>query len=59
MAVNPAFRSWVSDPATCTWVAASAGTGKTKVLTDRVLSLLLHGAAPEKILCLYSRKIFL
>lgn len=52
MATSTEFRSWVSDPATCTWVAASAGTGKTKVLTDRVLSLLLHGAAPEKILCL-------
>ena len=24
------------------WVAASAGTGKTKVLTDRVLNLMLH-----------------
>jgi len=34
------------------WVAASAGTGKTKVLTDRVLSLLLSGSRPERILCL-------
>jgi ATP-dependent helicase/nuclease subunit A len=34
------------------WVAASAGTGKTKVLTDRVLALLLHGSAPSRILCL-------
>ena len=34
------------------WVAASAGTGKTKVLTDRVMCLLLSGASPEKILCL-------
>ncbi|MBT5654986.1 MAG: double-strand break repair helicase AddA, partial [Alphaproteobacteria bacterium] len=34
------------------WVAASAGTGKTKVLIDRVLTLLLEGASPEKILCL-------
>ncbi|MEE9210807.1 MAG: double-strand break repair helicase AddA [Kiloniellales bacterium] len=34
------------------WVAASAGTGKTKVLTDRVLSLMLHGTAPARILCL-------
>ena len=34
------------------WVAASAGTGKTKVLTDRVLSLLLAGSRPERILCL-------
>ena len=34
------------------WVAASAGTGKTKVLTDRVLALLLGGSAPQRILCL-------
>jgi ATP-dependent helicase/nuclease subunit A len=34
------------------WVAASAGTGKTKVLTDRVLALLLGGSAPYRILCL-------
>ncbi|MDP6604278.1 MAG: double-strand break repair helicase AddA [Rhodospirillales bacterium] len=41
-----------ADPATSIWVAASAGTGKTKVLTDRVLSLLLAGTPPQKILCL-------
>jgi ATP-dependent helicase/nuclease subunit A len=34
------------------WVAASAGTGKTKVLTDRVLNLLLLGTPPQNILCL-------
>jgi ATP-dependent helicase/nuclease subunit A len=34
------------------WVAASAGTGKTTVLTNRVLNLLLGGTAPERILCL-------
>ena len=34
------------------WVAASAGSGKTKVLTDRVLNLLLEGCAPERLLCL-------
>ncbi|HEX9789532.1 MAG TPA: double-strand break repair helicase AddA [Kiloniellales bacterium] len=39
-------------PEASVWVAASAGTGKTKVLTDRVLSLLLHGTAPARILCL-------
>jgi len=31
---------------------ASAGTGKTQVLTARVLRLLLEGAQPETILCL-------
>ena len=30
-----------SDPRASVWVAASAGTGKTKVLSDRVLRLML------------------
>ncbi|MPZ09431.1 MAG: double-strand break repair helicase AddA [Kiloniellaceae bacterium] len=41
-----------ADPASSVWVSASAGSGKTKVLVDRVLSLLLRGSAPAKILCL-------
>ncbi|MDD4520366.1 MAG: UvrD-helicase domain-containing protein [Alphaproteobacteria bacterium] len=41
-----------SNPTLSVWVNASAGTGKTKVLTDRVLRLLLEGVSPEKILCL-------
>jgi ATP-dependent helicase/nuclease subunit A len=41
-----------ADPASSVWVAASAGTGKTKVLTDRVLALLLAGTPPERLLCL-------
>ncbi len=41
-----------SDPTTSVWVAASAGTGKTKVLTDRVLRLLLAGCEPGRILAL-------
>lgn len=41
-----------SDPSTSVWVAASAGSGKTKVLTDRVLRLLLADAAPSRILCI-------
>jgi ATP-dependent helicase/nuclease subunit A len=41
-----------ADPNACVWVAASAGTGKTKALTDRVLSLLLEGTEPSRILCL-------
>lgn len=40
------------DPAASAWVSASAGTGKTYILTERVLRLLLAGAAPERILCL-------
>ncbi|HEX5454091.1 MAG TPA: double-strand break repair helicase AddA [Stellaceae bacterium] len=39
-------------PGESVWVAASAGTGKTKVLTDRLLALLLDGTDPARILCL-------
>ncbi|MFT9099174.1 MAG: double-strand break repair helicase AddA [Zymomonas mobilis subsp. pomaceae] len=41
-----------SDPISNIWLSASAGTGKTHVLTARVLRLLLNKAAPESILCL-------
>lgn len=41
-----------SNPDKSVWVEASAGTGKTKVLSDRVLRLLLKGVPPGKILCL-------
>lgn len=45
-----------ADPSASIWVSASAGTGKTKVLVDRVLALLLGGTAPGRILCLtYTR----
>ena len=39
-------------PGQSAWVVANAGTGKTKVLTDRVTRLLLDGVRPERILCL-------
>lgn len=41
-----------SNPDKSVWVEASAGTGKTKVLSDRVLRLLLANVNPSKILCL-------
>jgi len=41
-----------SDPAVSAWVAANAGSGKTHVLAQRVIRLLLDGVAPEKILCI-------
>jgi ATP-dependent helicase/nuclease subunit A len=39
-------------PGQSVWVSANAGSGKTKVLTDRVARLLLAGTAPQHILCL-------
>jgi ATP-dependent helicase/nuclease subunit A len=41
-----------SDPAVSAFVAASAGSGKTKLLTDRLLRLMLAGVDPARILCL-------
>ncbi|WCT74834.1 double-strand break repair helicase AddA [Sphingomonas naphthae] len=41
-----------SNPNDLVWLSASAGTGKTHVLTARVLRLLLRGTRPESILCL-------
>src|SRR5690242_13902198 len=41
-----------ADPSAHASLSASAGTGKTQVLTARVLRLLLKGARPESILCL-------
>ena len=46
-----------SDPNLSVWVMASAGSGKTKVLTDRILRLLLNGVSPNKILCLTYTKV--
>ncbi len=41
-----------AEPGASTWLSANAGSGKTKVLIDRVARLLLHGTPPQRILCL-------
>ncbi|MFZ4110312.1 MAG: UvrD-helicase domain-containing protein, partial [Polymorphobacter sp.] len=41
-----------AEPQAHAWVAASAGTGKTQVLSARVLRLLLQGTPPHATLCL-------
>ena len=41
-----------ADPAASTWLSANAGSGKTRVLTDRVARLLLADVEPQRILCL-------
>ena len=41
-----------ANPDISSWVSANAGSGKTKVLTDRVARLLLEGTPPSNILCL-------
>ena len=45
-----------SRPDIAAWVSAHAGSGKTHLLVNRVIRLMLEGAEPEKILCLtYTR----
>ncbi len=41
-----------ANPMDSVWVSANAGSGKTHVLTERVIRLLLDGTDPSKILCL-------
>ncbi len=48
---NAAQRA-ASDPTVSAFVSASAGSGKTKLLTDRLLRLMLGGADPARIQCL-------
>src|ERR1700743_104118 len=47
-----AMQARASDPDASSFVSANAGSGKTHVLVQRVVRLLLSGVAPEKILCI-------
>jgi ATP-dependent helicase/nuclease subunit A len=53
--IPPAVRATqarASDPAASAFVSANAGSGKTHVLVQRVIRLLLAQVPPEKILCI-------
>src|SRR5215472_15090791 len=53
--IPPAVRdaqTRASNPASSSFVSANAGSGKTHVLVQRVIRLLLDGVPPEKILCI-------
>ena len=52
--MNEATQAQVAaaDPQFSTWLSANAGSGKTRVLIDRVARLLLAGTEPQSILCL-------
>jgi ATP-dependent helicase/nuclease subunit A len=54
-AVDPTTRAsqaTATDPKRSAWVSANAGSGKTFVLSRRVIRLLLAGVDPSRILCL-------
>lgn len=55
MSNNPAAsraQLQASDPRATVWVNANAGAGKTHVLVDRVVRLMLGGTEPSRIMCL-------
>ncbi|MGV7216577.1 double-strand break repair helicase AddA [Bradyrhizobium sp. UFLA05-112] len=47
-----ATQARATDPNASAFVSANAGSGKTHVLVQRVIRLLLSGVPPEKILCI-------
>lgn len=51
-----AARIAATDPTLDAWVSANAGSGKTRILRNRVIRLMLDGTPPDRILCLtYTR----
>lgn len=51
-AIETDKRSKAIDPKTSVFLTANAGSGKTTILTRRVIRLMLDGADPARILCL-------
>ena len=49
--VNAAQKQ-AAEPGSSIWVSANAGSGKTKVLIDRVARLLLEKVPPDTIICI-------
>lgn len=47
-----AIRAVAVDPRASVFLSANAGSGKTTILTERVIRLMLEGADPARILCL-------
>ena len=47
-----ALQHQASDPQASVWVSANAGSGKTHVLVQRIIRLMLEGVAPNRILAL-------
>lgn len=52
MKIEDTFQFQAADPEISCWVSASAGSGKTKVLIDRLTRLLLNGVSFNSILCI-------
>lgn len=50
--ITDGYINHIHNPQSSIFVSANAGSGKTSLLTKRVLSLLLAGVPPAKILCL-------